>query len=113
GVQTCALPICASLPLDDDEFGDLDELCRHLDRGTAHFVRLARELYARSLGPWCIVEVMSDDWMRALADALAVHHPNIVEAPYFADCFRQHVEERHAAEALDVTQIVLRGRPCL
>lgn len=105
--------IGAALPLDDEEFGGPDELCPHLDRSTAHFVRLAKELYARSLGPWCIVEVMSDDWMRALAEALSVHHPKIVEAPYFAECFSHHVEERHAAEALDVTQIVLRMRPDL
>lgn len=105
--------IGAALPLDDEEFGDLDELCRHLDRGTAKFVRLAKELYSRSLGPWCIVEVMSDDWMRALAEALSVNHPKIVDAPYFAECFAQHVEERHAAEALEVTQIVLRARPYL
>src|SRR3954447_3557921 len=44
--------IGATLPLDDEEFGDPDELCRHLDRSTAKFVRLAKELYARSLGPW-------------------------------------------------------------
>ena len=50
-------------------------LCRHLDKETAHFVQLASSLYARSLGPWCAVEVMSDDWMRALANALAVHFP--------------------------------------
>jgi hypothetical protein len=105
--------IGAVLPLDDEEFGEPEELCRHLDRATAHFVRLAKELYARSLGPWCIVEVMSDDWMRALAEALSVHHPKIVEAPYFAECFSQHVEERHAAEALEVTQLVLRSKPYL
>jgi len=105
--------IGAALPLGDEEFGDLDQLCRHLDSGAAQFVRLAKELYSRSLGPWCIVEVMSDDWMRALAEALSVHHPKIVEAPYFAECFSHHVEERHAAEALEVTQIVLRARPGL
>lgn len=105
--------IGAALPLDDEEFGDGEELCRHLDRETAHFVRLAKELYSRSLGPWCIVEVMSDNWMRALAEALAAHHPKIVEAPYFAECFAQHVEERHAAEALEVTAAVLRTRPYL
>jgi pyrroloquinoline quinone (PQQ) biosynthesis protein C len=105
--------IGATLPLDDEEFGDPDELCRHLDRSTAKFVRLAKELYARSLGPWCIVEVMSDNWMHALAKSLSVHHPKIVDAPYFADCFGQHVEERHAAEALGVTQTVLRARPYL
>lgn len=103
--------IGAALPLDDDAFGDLDELCRLLDPDTARFVQLAKSLYGRSLGPWCIVEVMSDEWMRALADALATHHPRIGGEPYFADCFAQHVEERHAAEALDVTQTVLRRRP--
>ena len=105
--------IGAALPLGDEEFGDLEQLCSHLDPGTARFVRLAKDLYSRSLGPWCIVEVMSDDWMRALAEALSVHHPAIVEAPYFAECFSQHVEERHAAEAMEVTQIVLRARPHL
>jgi hypothetical protein len=105
--------IGAKLPLGDDEFGELGELCQHLDPSTANFVRLTKTLYSRSLGAWCVVETMSEDWMRALAEALAVHHPNIAAQPYFADCFAQHVEERHAAEALEVTQIVLRGRPHL
>jgi hypothetical protein len=105
--------IGATLPLDDDDFGELGELCRHLDPATANFVRLTKTLYSRSLGAWCVVEYMSEDWMRALAEALAVHHPDIVAQPYFAECFDQHVEERHAAEALEVTQMVLRGRPHL
>jgi pyrroloquinoline quinone (PQQ) biosynthesis protein C len=105
--------IGAAMPLGDDEFGDLDELCTKLDRSTAQFVRLAKVLYTRSLGAWCVVEVMSDNWMRALADALAVHHPQIVNEPYFAECFSQGVEERHAAEALAVTQLVLHKRPYL
>lgn len=103
--------IGAALPLDDDAFGDLDELCRLLDPDTAHFVRLVKSLYRQSLGPWCIVEIMSDEWMRALADALAVHHPRVPDEPYFADCFAQRIEERHAAEALEITQMVLRRRP--
>ena len=103
--------IGAKCLLEDEEFGAPAELCRHLDRGTARFVRLATSLYARSLGPWCAVEVMSDDWMRALADALAVHFPEILKEPYFADCFSQGVEERHAEESLAVTQMVLRQRP--
>jgi hypothetical protein len=97
--------------LQDEDFGDPVELCRHLDSATAHFVRLAQTLYARSLGAWCAIEVMSDDWMRALAEALAVHFPQIVEEPYFAECFAQGVEERHAEEPLAVTQLVLRARP--
>jgi len=51
--------------------------------------------------------------MRALAEAFAVHFPAIVDEPYFADCFSQHVEERHADESLSVTEMVIRNRPGL
>ena len=101
----------AKLLLDDEEFGAPEELCRHLDAETAHFVRLAQKLYSRSLGPWCAVEVMSVDWMRALAEGLSVHFPQFVHEPYFEDCFSQHVEERHADESLEVTQMVMRQHP--
>src|SRR5437016_9204615 len=99
----------AEILLDDEEFGAPEELCAYLDSETAHFVRLAQKLYSRSLGPWCAVEVMSDDWMRALAEGFAVHFPRIVDEPYFADCSSQHVEERHADEALTVTERVLKA----
>ena len=105
--------IGAACPIGDEDFGDADELVPHLDPRTAAFVGLAKTLYSRSLGPWCIVETMSDDWMRALAEALAQHFPAIREEPYFADCFSQGVEERHAQEAIAVTQMVLRRRPDL
>ena len=105
--------IGAACPIGDEDFGDAEELAPYLDPDTAAFVRLAKELYSRSLGPWCVVETMSDDWMRALAEALSVHFPSIVQEPYFADCFAQGVEERHAEEALTVTQLVLRRRPDL
>src|SRR5271155_1945841 len=97
--------------LDDEEFGDPQELCQHLDRDTAHFVQLAQTLYSRSLGAWCAVEVMSDDWMRALAEALAVHFPHVVAEPYFHECFAGGVEERHAEESMAVTQMILRAHP--
>jgi pyrroloquinoline quinone (PQQ) biosynthesis protein C len=103
--------IGAVLPIADEDFGDPDDLCRRIDPTTAHFVRAAKALYSRSLGPWCSVEVMSDDWMRALADALSVYHPQIRNEPYFAECFAGHVEERHAEESLDMTQMVLKERP--
>lgn len=105
--------IGAKCILEDEEFGEAEALCRHLDGETAEFVRLARALYSRSLGPWCTVEVMSVDWMRALADALAVHFPRLTHEPYFAECFSEMVEERHAGEALAVTQMVLRAKPAL
>ena len=105
--------IGASLILEDEEFGDPEELCRHLDLRTAHFVRLAQTLYARSLGAWCAVEVLSDDWMRALAESLSVHFPKIVAEPYFYECFEHGVEERHAEESLSVTRMILSARPKL
>ena len=107
------LNIGAKSMLPDEEFGDLEKLSRCLDAETMHFVQLAGELYRRSLGPWCAVEVLSVDWMRALGDAVAVHFPRFIEEPYFAECFSQRVEERHADESLAVTQMVLRARPAL
>ncbi|HJU19633.1 MAG TPA: hypothetical protein VJ770_24530 [Stellaceae bacterium] len=103
--------IGARCVLDDEEFADPEHLCRHLDAETARFVRLAHTLYARSLGPWCVVEALSVEWMQALAEALAVHFPQILDEPYFAECFRDKVEERHAEEAVAVTQMVLQARP--
>jgi hypothetical protein len=107
------LNIGAKSILADEEFGDPEELCCYLDAETLRFVRLARELYRRSLGPWCAVEVLSVDWMRALADAISVHFPQFASEPYFEECFAQRVEERHADESLAVTQMVLRARPAL
>jgi hypothetical protein len=105
------LNIGAKSLLADEEFGDLEKLGDHLDAETVHFVRLARELYGRSLGPWCAVEVLSVDWMRALAEAISVHFPEFINEPYFRECFSQRIEERHADESLAVTQIVLKRRP--
>jgi len=49
--------------------------------------------------------------VRALADALSVHFPQFADEPYFAECFSEMVEERHAEESLSVTQMVLSARP--
>jgi pyrroloquinoline quinone (PQQ) biosynthesis protein C len=107
------LNIGAKTLLEEEQFGDPDELSGHLDAETSHFVRLARRLYSRSLGPWCAIELMSVDWMRALAEAFSIHFPQFIEEPYFKECFSLQVEERHAAEALAVTQMVLKARPAL
>ncbi len=98
---------------DDARYGDLDVLAAELDPSTAKFVRLAGELYPRSLGPWCAIETLSDDWMHALADGLARHVPAVADEPYFADCFHHGVEHRHGQESLAVTGLVLRARPSL
>src|SRR3954463_9359204 len=103
--------IGAKIKIGDEEFGGPEELCEHLDSDTALFGRWAQKLSARSLGPWCAVEVMSVDWMRALAESFAVHFPQFAHESYFEDCFSHQVEERHAQESLEVTQMVLRQRP--
>jgi hypothetical protein len=103
--------IGANILLDDEDFGSHEELCEQLDPETGHFVRLAQKLYSRSLGPWCAVEVLSVDWMQALAEAFSVHFPQFIHEPYFEECFAQHVEERHAQESLNVTHQVLQQRP--
>lgn len=103
--------IGAKLVLEDEEFGGPADLCRHLDPETSKFVQLATTLYARSLGAWCVVEVVSNSWMRLLADGFSAHFPDMPNEPYFSDCFSQGVEERHAQEALEVTAMVLRNRP--
>jgi len=103
--------IGAKFVLDDEAFTAPEELGRHLDGEAAQFVRLAKPLYSQSLGPWCVIEVMSVDWMRALADALSVHFPQFADEPYFAECFSEMVEERHAEESLSVTGMVLKARP--
>jgi len=103
--------IGAKCLLGDEEFGEPEQLCRHLSGEAAHFVRIARGLYSRSLGPWCAIETLSTDWMHALVEALSGHFPLFKHEPYFAECFSQMVEEHHAAEAIEVTQMVLRTRP--
>ena len=105
--------IGAQCVLDDDAFAEPEELGHHLGGEAAQFVRLAKKIYSRSLGPWCVIEVMSVDWMRALAGALSVHFPQFADEPYFAECFSEMVEERHAQESLSVTQLVLSAQPAL
>ena len=82
-----------------------------LDPATARFVAAVDQLYPRSLGAWCLVEMLAESWMQALADALAVHFPDIRHAPYFADCFTQGIEVRHGEEALELTVRTLGYRP--
>jgi hypothetical protein len=107
----CFRNLGAHLRLDDDDFGDLDTLIEQLDPCTARFVSLVHRLYPASLGPWCIVELLSDDWMHAFAETLGKHFPKVREEPYFADVFSHGVEERHGREAVAITIDVLSRKP--
>ena len=109
---SCAFAhIGAELGMEDDQFGNLDELKKSLDPMTSNFVSLVQELYPKSLGAWCIVEMLSNDWMIALMRGLAVHFPSIKNEPYFAECFAQGIEDQHAQESLALTSIVLAHSP--
>jgi hypothetical protein len=108
----------ASILLDDEGFGGIRPLASfvaNVAQGTrtARFMLQVEEAYARSLGPWVIVEAMSVDWMQALAEALAWHHPAVTQEPYFRECFDGQVEEHHARVAAEVTWAVVGGNQAL
>lgn len=105
--------IGARLRMDDEHFGSIDELCLKVEASLAQFMRQVQALYPRSHGAWCIVEMLSVNWMTALANSLAVHFPRIWEEPYFAECFANHVEERHASEALSIAADTIAACPQL
>ncbi len=101
----------AAIMIDDEDFGSLDKLKTILDPKTAAFLSLVETLYPKSLGAWCVIEMFADDWMRALMNALLNCFPFIKDEAYFADCFHQGVETRHAQEAIDLTSKILQTYP--
>ncbi|BAY13562.1 hypothetical protein [Calothrix sp. NIES-2098] len=103
----------AKFIIQDEEFGSLDELQKILDPTTANFVSLVEKIYPQSLGPWCVIEMFAHDWMQALMNSLANCFPFIQQEQYFAECFEQGVEERHAEEAKELTNIILHNSPRL
>ncbi len=103
--------IGANLLIDDEDFGSVDVLRTELDPITADFVSLVREIYPKSLGPWCVIEMFADNWMRALMNSLSHCFPRIKEEQYFSECFSEGVEERHAKEAQELSKIILIRSP--
>ncbi len=95
----------------DQVFGRLTPLRSLLDPTTADFVILVETLYPQSLGAWCIIEGFADNWMRALMHSLAIRYPSIQTFAYFADCFSQGVETRHAEESIQLTKQILATSP--
>ncbi|QIR38060.1 hypothetical protein HCG51_16005 [Tolypothrix sp. PCC 7910] len=103
----------AKFIISDEDFGSLDELQKILDPTTANFVSLVQRIYPQSLGPWCVIEMFAHDWMEALMNALSHCFPFIQQEQYFAECFDQGVEERHAQEAKELTTMILDNSPKL
>jgi hypothetical protein len=99
--------------LEDDTFGELDDLIPLLDSATANFVLKAKMLYPKSLGPWLLVEGLAHDWIGALLNGLRVHFPGVDNTPYFVENYASHLEIRHAEESIDLASAVLLRKPQL
>jgi len=100
-------------PKPEEFFGDLDELAKEVDPSTAAFIKTSDRLYRQSTGAWTIAEVLSDDWLSALANSLAVHHPHAPKADYFDEVLTGHVEVLHMMETVSLTEEILAKRPHL
>jgi hypothetical protein len=53
------------------------------------------EIDRLTTGAWCIAEVLSDDWLSALANSFKPHFPTVMQEPYFDEVFSGHVEIVH------------------
>jgi len=98
-------------PIDQEFFGDLDILIPHLDPRTTTFVREVIRLYPLSTGAWCLAEVLSDDWLSALADAFSAFFQNTFTQDYFDEIFTGKVEIRHMLETVSLTENVMQRYP--
>ncbi|NEO84786.1 MAG: hypothetical protein F6J87_11110 [Spirulina sp. SIO3F2] len=101
------LNLHATSMLPDHQFGDIEDLQNLLDAQTAQIILVIKDLYPKSLGAWCVVEMFADDWMRALMHSLSIAFPSIEDEPYFSECFLNEIEVIHAREAIDLTCSVL------
>ncbi|MBP9742415.1 MAG: hypothetical protein KBD37_03560 [Burkholderiales bacterium] len=105
--------IGADITIEDNEFGDLDILQQIVTPVISKFIGSVKTLYPQSLGAWCIVEMLSEDWMQALCNSLGANVPQIKNEPYFHDCFIYSVEKKHGQEALQLTIELLLQKPQL
>ncbi len=105
--------IGACLPIPDEEFGDIAALIPKVTPETARFVQSVQGLYPQNLGAWAVAELLSDDWMHALAERLSRFYPSIASEPYFKDCFDGKVEEEHGRVALALAELTVKENPKL
>jgi len=90
----------------DTEFGALGWKTATMETPTGTFINVVEALYSQSLGPWCIVERLSNSWLFGLYRGLGCP-----SHPYFKGITA--VEDRHANIAIDTTCLVLETRPLL
>lgn len=99
--------------IDDDTFGELNDLIPLLDSATANFVLKTQSLYPKSLGPWLLVEGLAHDWIGALLNGLIVHFPGVEKTAYFIENYTSHLEIRHAEESIELASAILSRKPQL
>lgn len=98
-------------PLSADHFSDLAPLAARADPATKNFISVVDDLYRKSTGAWCIAEVLSDDWLSALATSFEPQFPHVMKAEYFDEVFSGHVEVRHMLETVAITEVILHRHP--
>ena len=62
-------------------------------------------------GAWCIAEVLSDDWLSALADSFSPFFPDVNSEQYFDEVFTGHIEIIHMMETVLLTEEVMAAVP--
>eukprot|EP00013_Stygamoeba_regulata_P008302 CAMPEP_0177668834 /NCGR_PEP_ID=MMETSP0447-20121125/23033_1 /TAXON_ID=0 /ORGANISM="Stygamoeba regulata, Strain BSH-02190019" /LENGTH=288 /DNA_ID=CAMNT_0019175489 /DNA_START=27 /DNA_END=893 /DNA_ORIENTATION=+ len=104
----------ASPIVDEERFGDLQDLEAILDKDTFAFCKKAWELYVAGTGAWSVFEVLSDNWQSALANSFLPHYgKEILEQQYFDEIASGHVEILHMLETVSLTEDVLHRKPHL
>lgn len=98
-------------PRPEEEFGEPHELRAMLDDKTSEFVNVVERLYPKTTGAWCIAEVLSDDWLSALAESFEPHFEGVKEEQYFDEIFSGHVEVLHMLETVAMTEDILIRHP--
>lgn len=100
-----------------NDFGDLEDVLADIvtDDNTARFVTFADKNYRDGLGGWTLFEVMSDDWISALAKAFEPHFEGkrdwLYGLQYFDEIATGHVEIEHMLQSLALTEELIKRHP--
>jgi hypothetical protein len=97
----------------EDWFGCAQDMIPSVDAQTADFVKVVDVLYRQDTGAWCIAEVLSDDWLSALAHSFEPFNPTVKQEQYFDEIFSGHVEIVHMMETVSITEEILAKYPHL
>lgn len=98
--------------LPESAFGEPNDLRAILDPKTTEFVNTVVDLYPKTTGAWCIAEVLSDDWLSALADSFSAHFgEGVKDYDYFDEIISGHLEVLHMLETVSLSENVMARHP--